>query len=115
MGKDRTAGRDRHLHRSDEDVDALAIERSKPTGLHNFALPIDEIRVKHGQRSSIGRHANGASEQCSQLEEWRQPRFTLRRRTAPGWYDHNHGSVRAYSESDLNRELIRHDGRNSGA
>src|SRR5262249_39593976 len=80
MGKDRTAGRDRHLHHPDE-----------------------------------GRHVNGASEQCSKLEEWRQSRFTLRRPTGPGWYDHNHGSLWADSDSDLNSQLIRREGRNIGA
>src|SRR6516225_4242142 len=115
MGKDRTAGRHRHLHRTDEDVDASAIERTQPTSLHNFALAIDEIWVEHGQRPSIGRHANGASEQRSKLEEWRQPRFTPRRRTTPGWYDHNHGSIRSDSDSDLNRQLVREEARNIGA
>src|SRR6516162_1857603 len=115
MGKDRTAGRDRHLHRSNEDVDASAIERGQPTSVHNFALPIDEIWVENGQRPSIGRHVNGASEQRPKLEEWCQPRFTLRRRTAPGWYDHNHGSVRADSDSNLNRQLIRQESFNLGA
>src|SRR6516225_6439359 len=91
MGKDRTARRDRYLHRSNENVDASAIESAKPTSVHNFALPIDEIWVEHRQRPSIARHVNGASEQCSKLEQWRQPRFTLRRRTAPGWYDHTTG------------------------
>src|SRR5262245_12504149 len=115
MGKDRTAGRDRHLHRSDEDIDTSAIECRQPTSLHNFALPIDEIRVKHGQRPSIGCHVNGASKQCSKLEEWRQSRFTIRRPTAPGRYDHNHGSLRADSDSNLNSQLIRREGRNIGA
>src|SRR6516225_1735785 len=115
MGKDRTAGRNGHLHRTDEDVDASAIERGKPTSVHNFAMPVNEIAVEHGQRPSIARHVNGASEKRSKLEEWREPRFTLRRRTAPGWYDHNHGSVRADSDSDLNRQLIRQESFNLGA
>src|SRR5262249_21257927 len=108
MGKDRTAGRHRHLHRTDEDVDASAIESSKPTSVHNFALPIDEILVENGQRPSIRHQVNGANEQCPKLEEWRQPQFTLRRKTAPSWYDHNHGSVRADSDSDLNSQLVTH-------
>src|SRR6516165_5903179 len=108
MGKDRTAGRNRHLHRTDEDVDAPAIERSQPTSVHNFALPIDEILVENGQRPSIRLQVNGANEQCPKLEKWRLPQFTLRRKTAPSWYDHNHGSVRADSDSDLNRQLVRH-------
>jgi hypothetical protein len=53
VGEHGTTWGDGSLHRTDEEVDAGAVECGKPAGLHERTLPIDVRGVEYGQRGPI--------------------------------------------------------------
>jgi hypothetical protein len=63
MRKDGAVGRGGGLHRFDKNIDGGAVDRGQPARVHEQTLPIDDIRVVQGQRSSIGHGFEVAGEQ----------------------------------------------------
>ena len=103
-------------HGFDEGSDAGAVERGQPARLHEHALPIDDIRVEQGQRSSIGHGFEVAGEQGSKFEKGRHPSFAVGRKPAPRRMDYDDGfAVGAADAGKLDRQVFGARGGNVGA
>ena len=98
-------------HRTNEDVDSLAIERWKPGRLHDHALSGREKWIEYGERGAVGRRGQGAGDERSETKERRQSRLPLLRQTAPR--RHNHGQRNAFrgaNQPELDRQLFGRSG-----
>ena len=62
----------------------------KAAAFHVRTLPIGQIGIEQFQRGAVRPHVDGAEEDPSKFEKWRQAGFTLVPLTAPRRYDHNH-------------------------
>lgn len=105
--EDGAVGRGGGLRRFDKNIDGGAVERGQPARLHEHTLPIDDVRVEQGQRSSIGHGFEVPGEQCSNFEKGRHSSFAVGRKPAPRRKDYDDGfAVGAADAGKLDRQVF---------